>query len=160
MKALTIYQPWASLIALGAKKIETRSWPTSYRGPLAIHASKAIRTEFMNLAWQDPFYSALKPLHGNVGGSRSIKYPLGCVIAIVQLVDCIEIRPDNVPTGPERYFGDYTRGRFMWVLRDVKRLKKPIPARGLQRLWEWDAPEDIANYLTEVEVDVHKDRVG
>ena len=38
MKALTIMQPWASLIACGAKTIETRSWPTKYRGPIAIHA--------------------------------------------------------------------------------------------------------------------------
>lgn len=38
MKALTLHQPWASLVALGVKTIETRSWGTSYRGPLAIHA--------------------------------------------------------------------------------------------------------------------------
>src|SRR5690348_17556570 len=40
MKALTLTQPWASLVAIGAKRIETRSWSTSYRGPLAIHAAK------------------------------------------------------------------------------------------------------------------------
>jgi len=39
MKALTLWQPWASLIAVGAKRIETRSWSTKYRGPLAIHAA-------------------------------------------------------------------------------------------------------------------------
>ena len=39
MKAITIWQPWASLIACGAKKYETRSWPTKYRGPIAIHAA-------------------------------------------------------------------------------------------------------------------------
>lgn len=160
MKALTIYEPWASLVALGAKKIETRSWPTKYRGPLAIHAGKTIRTEFMNLAWKEPFYSALKPLHNRVDGRPGIRYHFGCVIAIAQLVDCVEVRSDNVPSGPERYFGDYRRGRYMWILRDVKRLDKPIPARGHQRLWDWDTPEDIANYLTEVEVDGHKDRVG
>ena len=36
MKALSLYQPWATAIALGSKRIETRGWPTSYRGPLAI----------------------------------------------------------------------------------------------------------------------------
>lgn len=149
MKALTIYEPWASLVALGAKKIETRSWPTNYQGPLAIHAGKTIRSEFLNLAWQEPFYSALKPLHGSVNGKRSIKYHFGCVIAIARLVDCIEIRPDNVPSGPERYFGDYRRGRYMWVLRDVKRLEKPIPARGYQGLWEWDVPKAVIKYLAE-----------
>lgn len=39
MKAVTLWQPWASLVAIGAKTIETRSWATSYRGPLAIHAA-------------------------------------------------------------------------------------------------------------------------
>lgn len=150
MKAITIYEPWASLIALGQKKIETRSWPTKYRGPLAIHAGKTVRSEFLNLAWQEPFYSALKPLHKHhMDGRRGIGYHFGCVIAIAELMDCVEVRPDNVPSGPERYFGDYTRGRFMWVLRDVKRLKKPIPARGYQGLWEWSVPEAIIKYLAE-----------
>ena len=40
MKALTLTQPWASLVACGAKTIETRSWRTPYRGPVAIHAAK------------------------------------------------------------------------------------------------------------------------
>jgi hypothetical protein len=39
MKALSLHQPWASLIGLGVKTIETRSWSTKYRGPLAVHAS-------------------------------------------------------------------------------------------------------------------------
>jgi hypothetical protein len=42
MKALTLIQPWATLVALGEKQIETRSWDTKYRGPLAIHAGKKI----------------------------------------------------------------------------------------------------------------------
>lgn len=40
MKALSLWQPWATLIANGAKQIETRSWSTSYRGPILIHAAK------------------------------------------------------------------------------------------------------------------------
>jgi hypothetical protein len=42
MKAITLHQPWATLVAIEQKKIETRSWPTSYRGPLAIHAAKTM----------------------------------------------------------------------------------------------------------------------
>lgn len=42
MKAITLTQPWATLVAIGAKRIETRSWATRYRGPLAIHAAKGI----------------------------------------------------------------------------------------------------------------------
>lgn len=40
MKAITIWQPWAMLIALLEKGNETRGWPTKHRGPLAIHAAK------------------------------------------------------------------------------------------------------------------------
>ena len=57
MKALTLYQPWATLIAIGAKKIETRSWGTNYRGPLAIHAGKNREWEY--LINETPFYKAL-----------------------------------------------------------------------------------------------------
>lgn len=39
MRALTIWQPYASLFPAGAKKFETRSWRTDYRGPIAIHAA-------------------------------------------------------------------------------------------------------------------------
>ena len=49
MKALTLYQPYATAIALGLKKYETRSWATSYRGPLAIHTSvKKLSPELKN----------------------------------------------------------------------------------------------------------------
>ena len=40
MKAITIWQPWASLLVSGRKRYETRSWATSYRGPIAIHAAR------------------------------------------------------------------------------------------------------------------------
>ena len=42
MKALSLTQPWATLVVIGAKRIETRFWHTSYVGPLLIHAAKAI----------------------------------------------------------------------------------------------------------------------
>ena len=57
MKAVTLYQPYASLVAIGAKKFETRSWKTSYRGPLAIHAG--VSEKYLDLGWQEPFFSAL-----------------------------------------------------------------------------------------------------
>ena len=41
-KTLTIAQPWATLVAIGAKQIETRSWQTNYRGDIAIHAGKGL----------------------------------------------------------------------------------------------------------------------
>src|SRR5258708_5270609 len=57
VKALTLWQPWASLIAVGAKTIETRSWSTSYRGPLAIHAAKRKPdTELLEDGWAGELY--------------------------------------------------------------------------------------------------------
>lgn len=141
VKAITIYEPWASLVALGAKKIETRSWPTKYRGSLAIHAAKTIRSEYMNLVWQEPFFSALNPLIESANGGEGFHFHLGCIVAIAQLVGCQKIFPGNAPWGYECEFGDYRVGRYMWFLDDVRRLEKPIPIRGQQGLWEWGGSE-------------------
>jgi hypothetical protein len=59
MKALSLWQPWATLIALKKKQIETRSWRTTYRGPLAIHAAKSYPQEARDLCSTEPFYSVL-----------------------------------------------------------------------------------------------------
>ncbi|MDT8901152.1 ASCH domain-containing protein [Anaeroselena agilis] len=130
MKALTLWEPWASLIALGAKRIETRSWPTNYRGPIAIHAAKS--RKFWGLVAQEPFTSAAT--------QPTIFHP-GCVIAIADLVACIEMTPQNIAMvdEPERSFGHYEPGRFMWLLANVRRID-PVPATGRQRIWEWEGP--------------------
>jgi len=107
--ALTLWQPYATLVAVRAKWNETRSWPTSHRGPLAIHAAKRYPPDLRALAAQEPFLSVL-------AGVAPEDY-LGMVVAVVELVDCKPITPDNIPPEPERSFGDYRAGRFMWVLR-------------------------------------------
>lgn len=130
MKAITIYQPWASLAALAEKKLETRSWCTKYRGPLAIHSGKKIKTGMCD---QASLRNCLERL-GN------IKYPLGAVLAISNLIDCVEITPAFTAnlSDKELAFGDYTSGRFAWVLEDTHQLATPIPARGMQRLWNFN----------------------
>ena len=147
MKAVTLYQPYASLVAIGAKKFETRSWKTSYRGPLAMHAG--ISKKYLDLGWQEPFFSALSPLHkfGEDGG-MSLMWWLGYVVATCDLVDCIEITPDFIEslTREEICFGDYTLGRYAWDLENVKQLEKPIPTKGKQGLWI--LPEEIEAIIT------------
>src|SRR4051812_34650242 len=59
IKCLTLLQPWASLVALNARKIETRSWRTWYRGPLLIHAARAFPKSMQNLCKQEPFAKVL-----------------------------------------------------------------------------------------------------
>ena len=131
MKAITLTQPWATLIAIGAKRIETRSWRTNYRGPLAIHASKALP------AYQ--FRSVLEA-HGFHG---FYDLPFGNIVATCELIDCVQITPDNVPPAPEFYYGDYTAGRWAWHLSNVIALAKPIPAKGSLGLWEWVDAERV-----------------
>ena len=135
MKAITLYQPWASLVALGEKRIETRGWATKYRGPLLIHSSKKANTEMCD---QAVLYDCLQRL-GN------IKYPLGVVLAISNLVECIEITPKLIDglSVQEISFGDYTIGRFAWILEDIHQLKIPVKAKGMQRLWNWDETEHL-----------------
>lgn len=152
MKTLTLTQPWATLVAIGAKRIDTRSWNTSYRGPLAIHAARSVRKRDIVGFWRhEPFKSALYP-----GGNYLYpEFQCGSVIATCRLIACVPTRElqtnrrllvdddahcdDFEMTETERAFGDYSPGRWAWLLADIKRLPEPDPARGSRRLWEWDA---------------------
>ncbi len=128
MKALTVMQPWATLVALGAKRIETRSWSTSYRGPLAIHASSRISREAAVICREPPFREALAA--GGYGEeSGSAINPFGLPL----------ITRAHAPAEQERSFGDYTPGRFAWLLDQVRRLPEPVAAKGALGLWEWVA---------------------
>lgn len=154
MKVLTLTQPWASLVAIGAKHIETRSWSTSYRGPLAIHAAAGLGPVggMAGLIAQysfAPFWNVLLP-----AGYPPEKMPRGAIIAVCRLAGCVST-PTTHPqietgwtddktgeqwmlTEQERAFGDYSPGRFAWLLADIRGLPTPIPAKGALGLWEWD----------------------
>jgi hypothetical protein len=134
MKALTLTQPWATLVAIGAKRIETRSWRTGYRGPIAIHAAKGYPTRLRGLRFDEPFMSAL----WRAGIKPDMPLPTAAVVAVAQLADCIHIFVP--PPEPERSFGDYSPGRYAWLLSDVRELREPIPALGALGLWDWEPP--------------------
>lgn len=150
MKALSLIQPWATLVAIGAKRIETRTWATGYRGPLAIHASKW-RTdaggivskdvrEFLSRCFQEPFCSALTRAGYNAPG----ELPSGAIVATARLVD---VKPTHLATlridAYEREFGNYGPGRYAWCLDNVHQLPAPIPYRGERGLW-WLPDEALA----------------
>src|ERR1035438_4171252 len=136
MKALTLTQPWATLVAIGVKRIETRSWYTHYRGPLAIHAAKGFPNWARAQCLFEPFVSALRPHCATLGD-----IPRGVVLATCNLVGCREIIHSVHPSLPEgEYivdggphgriipppmpaleFGDYSDGRWAWILEDVER---------------------------------------
>ena len=164
MKALTIWQPWASLIACGAKRFETRSWATSLRGKIAIHAalrpaheldrktSAAIVRAFDDCA-------SIEDLPGYIA-----KLPHGAVVATAELVGChkmwdgssVGLRGAVCIDMPNQYWspnwqtetdefilGDWRPGRFAWELRNVKLLPTPVRAKGQQGLWDWDEREGM-----------------
>jgi hypothetical protein len=87
LKALTLTQPWAQLVALGAKGIETRSWKTDYRGDLAIHAAKGFPREAVLHCFEEPFRSVLQA----AGIREPADLPLGAVIATAGLRDVLRI---------------------------------------------------------------------
>jgi hypothetical protein len=140
MKALSLIQPWATLVAVGAKRYETRSWSTSYRGPIAIHASKWLDAggkiiskdvaDYLALCHQEPFRSALT----QNGIDRVRDLPSGAVVAIARLVDVVHA--DTVVIDDlEREFGNFAPGRYAWKFADVRAIA-PIPHRGFPGLWD------------------------
>jgi len=146
LKAITILQPWASLIACGKKQIETRSWPTKYRGPIAIHAGARFDRKLWNLSLVDP----IRNTFDNLGYGRNRNdLPLGAVIAIADLIACEEMTMDKIVAWRDVYgkaeiaFGDFQPGRYAWILENVRQIK-PVPAKGMQRLWEWEGCNQAA----------------
>ena len=131
MKAITLTQPWASLVANGSKLYETRSWYTSYRGPLAIHAAKGFPKWAQELVIEEPFYTLLD----------GIPLPIGVVVATVNLIDCVPttVRLMEKLSNQERALGDFEIGRYAWQFAEIKPLPTPIPAKGALGLWEWNA---------------------
>jgi hypothetical protein len=112
MKALSLWQPWASLIALGVKTIETRGWATKYRGPLAIHAAQRLPRDFDNVGafrvTEYPDMEGPRPTRfelmgeGPDGWVREHAMPFGAIAAVCTLVDCLPILEEDVDemTGP------------------------------------------------------------
>lgn len=142
MKAVTVREPFASLIAVGAKRIETRSWKTPYRGPIAIHAAKGFTGAEWKATWgddADPAFRRALEAHG-IDGRDDLK--LGHIIAVGLLV-ASEDADRLLRAGTERgklpfnegRFGFYGPGRVGWLMKSVVRLPRPVPAIGQLGLW-------------------------
>lgn len=172
MKALSLWQPWGSLIMTGAKGNETRSRPTSIRGIIAIHAAKKVDVDAVKLLATEEFQNGLRPLLRP--GMKAVimeHLPRGAVIGTADLVDCVKVlgvitrrNPINGAPhlaavlsngrevcGKELAFGDYRPGRFVYVLRNAKPFKKPVPASGKQGFWNWTPPAPSEPEITEEE---------
>src|SRR6476469_5297159 len=151
MKALTLTQPWASLIAFGEKKIETRSWSIDKPQRIGIHAAKGLAEPVCNedglRLWvaTPPFSTAL----GRHGVAVAEQLPRACVIAAVDVIACIRTDQleEELQGNPalahfkegefELEFGDYGFDRWAWLFDNLEVFDPPIPYRGGRKLWEF-----------------------
>ena len=153
MKAITLWQPWASLLACGAKQFETRSWATSYRGPIAIHAA----AKKPSTIWE-AITGIIDAVRAALGIIDPDGLPRGAVIATADLVGCYRMAIDPKThrialydshgnqrsvsiCSKEILFGDWTPGRYAWEFANMQMLSEPIPAKGGQRIWSWEATQ-------------------
>jgi hypothetical protein len=112
MKAITIHQPWASMIALGEKTIECRSWRTHHRGPLLICASNK----------KPPLFEGYRP-------------PYGLALAVVDVVDCrLLVREDMAAAGMVPEDWPYVEGGYGWILANAKEIE-PFKVKGYQGIY-------------------------
>lgn len=137
IKTISLWQPWATLVALGLKRYETRHWATDYRGPLAIHGAKrqsADQWAYMRQLLGDPRFG---PSLRSCGYTSLGDLPFGAVLCVTALSGC-QSATDCVITDMERMVGDFTPGRFAWALGPVERLEPIAEATGRQGFFWWD----------------------
>ena len=132
MKSLSLLQPWASLVVMGHKTVETRSWSTPYRGQLLIHAS--LGKSGSEFCLQQPFKKFIPNFNA---------LPFGAIIGEVTLTKILPVdqffkshADMNKLTLEEKAFGDYSAGRFGWLLENAFAYEHPIFCRGHLKLWE------------------------
>lgn len=145
MKALTLWQPWASMVALGEKRVETRCWSTKYRGEIAIHSAAALPPAWLGASRNRPEF------HREVADVLNCRIdhvdaavralPRGKVLCIVRL-DSIETTDSvrDILSQREQIFGNFEDGRYAWFMEMVQRFDPPIAAKGNRMLWNWEEP--------------------
>ena len=137
MKALSLTQPWASAVALGIKRYETRSWSTRFRGDVCIHAAKGF-PRYAQEFFEDQLQEGLLEPDSDL--------PRGAIIAVVELTACLRVE-DVYPTieRVERMYGNYEHGRYAFRLENVRVLTEPIFCRGALSFWpvEWNEAKEV-----------------
>lgn len=120
MRALSLWQPWASLVYDERKPVETRHWEMLYRGPLAIHAAMKVDKDACEDFGYDPKVIAR-----------------GAILCVVNVVGCVRFPHPSAPPDP---YGDFHEGRFGIIMKMLQKFEKPIPAKGHQGIWYWEQP--------------------
>lgn len=131
MKVLTLRQPWCDAVIYGGKRIENRlAWHgCSYRGPILLHAAKAMTKK----EWQD----ALAFMERR--GINWLPSTLGARGAIVGGADIVDVVMPGLDPGDD--FDDrWYMGGFALLLANVYRFEKPVEAKGMLGFWQHDMP--------------------
>jgi activating signal cointegrator 1 len=133
MKCISLWQPWASAIALQLKRIETRDWSTNVRGRIGIHAAKR---------WtgaEQRFAAARR----RAGDALPDPMPLGAIVCTVDLWDVLPTEKllERGLSDLEQMYGNYAPGRFGWLTRDVFALPQPIQYVGKQGFF--NVPDEL-----------------
>ncbi len=135
MQAISLKQPWAQLVVIGAKRVETRSWSTEYRGEIAVHASKAFPNWMRAETWANEIFR--DPLAEADFGPGDL--PLGAIVGTVEITGCY---PSEAAGSMGIYdhtrewrYGDYTPGRWFWTLANARMWDEPKSCRGALKIW-------------------------
>lgn len=135
MKSLSIWEPWASLIAAGLKRFEMRSWQTKYRGPLLICAGKIVKRLKLDVSGD------LKTMNAII--KNNIAFHPGHALCVVDLTDSKKTVLSEWVQQVKLIGGPWEKKS--WELANVRRFKEPWPVRGKQGLF--DVPdEEIARH--------------
>lgn len=150
MKALTLWQPWATLVAMGAKRIETRSWVTAYRGDIAIHSAAKLPAKWLGSSRHSPQFRDYLADIFNVRRDSDERtglhvddairaLPYGKVLCVVELMGVQSTGNlfEEEITDMEKCFGNYEQGRYAWFLNRRHVFEPPISAKGNRMLWNW-----------------------
>lgn len=138
MKAITVWQPWASLLMMGVKADETRSWPTYYRGHVVIHAAKKPVADVLSSLPEE----TVAEIRRHIPHPEAL--PVGAALGICELTACRQIDDSfREMRAPEQLLlGNYTDGAYAWEMVPLLELSEPAPCRGAQGLWEWRGPRE------------------
>lgn len=138
VKAISLWQPWASLWLTDRKRHETRHWYTAHRGLLYVHAAKRpIRESDLSPRLRDI-------CEDEFGGHFWKELPFGAVIGIVDLIDCVSTH--MVSTIPDDLqCGDFSDGRYAWKRAENPTYIGPWPYKGRQSMWDISDLDDVAN---------------
>lgn len=130
IKAISLYQPWASLVIAGYKRYETRHWSTNYRGPLLIHAARK---------WTDEQQQAAATFEMQLG--HNLELPRGALLGCVEMIgvfsceQVFQIDDTLAQDQREQSMGDFRPHRFAWRLTNPLQFKPHIPLIGRQGLF-------------------------